>query len=128
MKALLTAIILNIGFVLASIAGDTSVGIVDARVSGTTNQPDDTGPKMSARSYKVTPDTFYSSLKRQIAPKDGESDIKLLRRYFQEHHIDLANPKAAVFMNDKLGRLFVKVTPSDQDKVEQLVIEIVNSK
>ena len=128
MKTLLTAITISIGFVVASIGGTPSVGIVDASIGGSTNQPADIGPKMSSRSYKITPDTFYGSLKHQIVPKDGESDIQLLRRYFQEHHIDLANPKAAVFLNEKLGRLFVRVTPSDQDKVEQLVIHIINSK
>ena len=128
MKTLLAAITISFGFVVASIGGTTSVGIVDASISGSTNQPADIGPKMSTRSYKITPDTFYSSLKRQIVPKDGESDIKLLRRFFQEHHIDLANPKAAVFLNEKLGQLFVRVTPADQDKVEQLVVQIVNSK
>ena len=132
MKILLTVVIISIGFVVASIGGTTNqpplVGIVDVHMAGDTNHPTDTTTGMSTRSYKITPDTFYSSVKRQIAPKDGESDIKLLRRYFQEHHIDLANPKAAVFLNDKLGQLFVKVTPADQDKVEQLVMEIANSK
>jgi hypothetical protein len=128
MKTLLTAITISIGFVVASIGGTPSFGIVDASISGSTNQPADIGPKMSMRSYKITPDTFYSSLKRKIVPKDGESDIKLLQRYFQEHHIDLTKPKAAVFLNEKLGKLFVRVTPADQDKVERLVVRIANTK
>jgi|ERR1035437_617676 hypothetical protein len=128
MKTLLTAITISIGFVVASIGGTPSVGIVDASIGSSTNQSADIDPKLSTRTYGITPDTFYSSLKHQIAPKDGESDIKLLRRYFQEHHIDLSSPKTQVFVSEKLGKLFVKVTPADQDKVEQLVIHIINSK
>jgi beta-galactosidase beta subunit len=97
-------------------------------MAGDTNHPTDTTTGMSTRSYKITPDAFYSSLKHQIVPKDGESDIQLLRRYFQEHHIDLVSPKAAVFLNEKLGQLFVRVTPSDQNKVERLVVQIANTK
>ena len=115
MKTLLTAITISLGFILASIGG-------------TTNQPTNIAPKMSARSYKVAAEVFYSSLKHQITPKDGESDIKLLCRYFQEHHIDLDTPKASVFMNEKKGWLFVSVIPEDQDKVERLVCQIANTK
>jgi hypothetical protein len=85
-------------------------------------------PIMDSRTYSITPDTFFANLKHQIVPKDGESDIKLLRRYFQEHHIDLDIPKASVFVNEKMERLFVSVTPDDQDKVEKLVVQIVNTK
>jgi hypothetical protein len=115
MKALLTAIIISIGFVVASIGGST-------------NQPSDIGSVMSTRTYKITPDTFFSSLKHQVVPKDGESDIKLLRRFFQEHHIDFTNPKTALFLNDKKGILYVRVTPADQDRVEHCISEIINSK
>ena len=128
MKALLIAITLNIGFAVASIAGDTSVGIVDASIGGSTNQTSDAGVKMSTRTYGITPQTFYQALRGLITPKEGESDIKLLRRYFQEHGIDLTAPKTAVFVNDKLGKLLVRVTPKDQDKVEQLVLHIINTK
>ena len=85
-------------------------------------------PIMTTRLYLVKPDAFYMSLKRQIVQKDGESDLNLLRRFFQEHHIDLTNPKTSVYMSYKVSKLFVKVTPDDQDKVELLVSHIVNSK
>ena len=128
MKTLLTAITISIGFVVASIGGTASVGIVDATISGSTNQSADVGSEMSTRTYTIAPDTFFRSLKQQIAPKDGESDIKLLRRYFQDHHIDFTKPKTALFLDDKLGKLFVRVTPADQDEVERLIVQIANTK
>ena len=111
MKTLIAAITFSIGFILSSV-GDTTnqsavVGIVDVDIQGKGDTNLTTG--MTMRIYTVTLDTFYSNLRRKIVPKDGESNIDLLRRFFVENHIDLANPKAAVAMNEKLGKLFVMV-------------------
>jgi hypothetical protein len=88
-------------------------------------------PQMSLRSYKIEPDIFYSSLRHQFAPKEGESDILLLRRFFTGHNIDLSKPNAEILMikhKDETDWLLVHVTPEDQDKVERLVVQIANSK
>ena len=115
LKTFFIAVILGAEFILAS-AGDT------------TNQPPDVAPQMSERTYKIAPGTFYDNLKHLMTPKAGESDLQLLRRFFREHHVDLDKPKSSVFVNDKLGRLFVNVTPEDQNEVERLVAQIVNAK
>ena len=85
-------------------------------------------PIMEQRIYTITPDTFFASLQHLIAPKDGESHQQLLLRYFKQHGIDIDTKPAALFADEVHSRLFVRVTKSDQNKVEQLVMEIISSK
>src|SRR5580692_3709895 len=95
MKTLLTAIVASLVFGLTAIAEPT-------------NSQSQIAPQMISRSYKIMPGTFFSSLKQEIVPKDGESNQQLLVRYFEQQHIDLDVQKAAVFVDEKLGRLFVR--------------------
>jgi len=119
MKTLLVAIIISAGFV---------TGIVDAGTSASTNQSSAIALEMSTRAFKIQLDTFFINLKKKIAPKHEERDDELLLRYFQEHHVDTANPKFAVYLNDRRGFLFIQATPADMDIIEHLVSDITNNK
>jgi hypothetical protein len=128
-KTLIAAITISIGFVVTGIGGNTNIGIIDAGKNGSTNQPADIGTAMPLRGYKIPFDTFFISLKKKIAPKDGESDKELLVRYFKEQHIDFySHPGFAMFLNDRKGMLYVRATPTEHDKIEHLISDIINSK
>ena len=80
--------------------------------------------KLISRRYKISPSTFFGNFQHKLTPQDGESDIKLLRRFFKEHHIE-----TRMFLNDRLGFLHVAVfAPEEQKEIEKLVDEIANAK
>ncbi len=82
---------------------------------------------MFSRHYTISTETFVSHLKQLAPPKAGESDQELLLRYIEQQHIDLPVP-SSIFLDEKGGRLFVRTTKPSQDKIEKLVVKIVNSK
>jgi hypothetical protein len=79
-----------------------------------------------SRYYKIDDaPSFFNNLKELESPKQAESNQDLVIRFFKDNNIKLEKP-AAVFWNEGKNRLYVRVTESDQNKVEALVEKIIN--
>lgn len=104
-------------FSIIMILGLVSVGICD-----TTNQPADSSQSPPAgliqRTYAV--ESFVSSLKTQLPPKDGESDYSLMLRFLKQNKIEIQKP-GAIYFNDRRHQLYVSATKADQEKIAALI-------
>jgi hypothetical protein len=99
------------------------VGLAFTSFADSTNQT--SSDVFLMRTYKVSTETFLAHLKHRLPPKSGETDTALLIRYFKQKHIEIKPPES-VFWNETMSLIFAKATKPDQDKIEQLVIEIVD--
>lgn len=110
MKALFTFII---GF-----------GLVLMSLGGSTNETASAG-QLITRTYKVSTETFVSHLKHLAPARPAESNQELLLRFFKQEHIVMQQP-ATVLLDEKKGKLLVRTTQSDQDKIAVLIQKIVS--
>lgn len=110
MKALFTFII---GF-----------GLVLTSFGGSTNETASAG-QLITRTYKVGTETFVSHLKHLAPARPAESNQELLLRFFKQEHIVMQQP-ATVLLDEKKGKLLVRTTQSDQDKIAVLIQKIVS--
>ena len=90
------------------------------------DSPDKTASsQLLSRSYKVNTETFLVHLKQRMPPNPKETDTELLLRYFKREHVEIKPPES-IFWNEKLSRIFARATKPDQDKIQQLIIEIAD--
>ena len=92
--------------------------------AGSTNEAAQSSAEhLLTRSYKISVATFAGNLMKLAPPKKSESNQELLRRFFKESGVKLNEP-AAVFLNEKKEKLFIRATQNDQDKIEALIRKI----
>ena len=88
-------------------------------------------PITEAHTYMIAPNEFFAGLQHLIVPKTGESHLELLARYFQQQKIHLEGTNAVGFFPQEAtgtGRLQVRVTAADREKVERLIVSIAQAK
>ena len=111
---LILALVITIGFCFLSLASSTNTL--------------DQAENLLSRSYKLSSSsTFVEHLKNFLPPKPGESDTKLLIRFFKTKRIDIKAPES-VYLNVELNTVFVHAPQSDQDKIERLIELLVRGK
>jgi RNA polymerase sigma factor (sigma-70 family) len=91
-------------------------------------------PITDAHTYMIAPDVFFAGLQQLITPKVGESHQQLLIRYLKQQDIYLEDTNAVgIYLQEGTGatgtgRLQVRVTESDREKVERLIVQIAKAK
>ena len=114
MKALLT-IIVGFGLVLTSL-GDPAEETTPA-------------PQLYTRTYNLNPETFVRNLKQLAPPKSEESNQALLARFLKENNVEMGKQRhTSVFWDENKGKLRVRATKVEMDKIEILIHQIVNTK
>lgn len=100
------------------------LGLICVGFSETTNAPSSSTSQsthLSTRIYKA--ETFFTNLKKQMPPQQGETDQQLVLRYFKLNQIEIEKT-GAVYVNDRKRELYVRTSPATQDKVETLIAKV----
>jgi hypothetical protein len=79
--------------------------------------------KLSEVIYKIDTETFVNNLKQLAGAKDGEPNMEMLHRFFNQNGVEMKSPEA-FFLDEKSGNLFINATKSDQHEVERIVMAI----
>ena len=88
-------------------------------------------PIIEAHTYMIAPDVFFAGLQHLVAPKTGESPQQLLVRYFKQQNVHLEGTNdVGIFAQEgaDTGRLQVRVSAADREKVERLIVQIAEAK
>ena len=72
------------------------------------------------REFKITPATFIRTLRQAAPPRPGETDDLLFARFLKERHVEIQ----ALTMNGQTGRLFVRTTNPDMQKISTFVEQL----
>jgi hypothetical protein len=79
--------------------------------------------KLSEVVYKIDTKTFVNNLKLLAGAKDGESNMELLHRFFNQNDVEMKSPEG-LFLDEKTRNLFINATKSHQNKAERIVMAI----
>jgi type II secretory pathway component GspD/PulD (secretin)/beta-lactamase regulating signal transducer with metallopeptidase domain len=77
-------------------------------------------PQLEMRVFKVDPNAFASGL-RGIQNLQTNDVVTMAKSFFSQLGVDLSKPGRSIAINDGLGLLFVKATPSELDTIERVI-------
>ncbi len=82
-------------------------------------------PPLYSRHFKVNATTFFENLKHSFPANEGETQTQTFIRFLKQNGVEL-NPPESLFLNDRLGELFVRTSATNLDTIEN-IIEVINS-
>jgi hypothetical protein len=85
------------------------------------------GEALLTRSYTINSGSFVKNLGQLMPAKSGESHQELLLRFVKANKVEIQKP-TVVLLDEPDNRLLVRATEINMEKIEQLVVKVVNLK
>jgi hypothetical protein len=97
------------------------ISLICSNHAAQTNEPSSVAAPMFTRALHLD-SAVFSQMRLQVPPNTAETSQDYLLRYFRTQRIELKSPALLKF-DEASGRLTVKTTEADLDKIERLVFK-----
>jgi hypothetical protein len=95
------------------------VGLICSSHAAQTNEPPTVTSSFFTRVLRLD-SSDLSRMRLQVPPENGETSQDYILRYFKTQHIEFQSPAYLKF-DEARGKLMIKTTEVDFDKIERLV-------
>jgi len=89
----------------------------------TTNQEATNSPHISQRVFKIDLPTLLQNINRTVPSLPGESSYETIVRFIKQNGVELNAPDG-IYLNDRLGQLYVRTSATNLDAVENLIMRV----